>query len=172
MNSSKNLPWQLSVLDISLSKLPERFVHHPRAIHHGAYLRTRVFIHSYFDHQGTCLLYSEAYPEDCHTSKIGRFVKIVNDSKPVTIFAKRSILYVDRLLNKSLVFVGPYSRNRGYKVAFNGRKLTYSQRICLIPGIHYCSGANDITRRFMITLMERYKFYFLLICCLFFIDLN
>ena len=34
----------------------------------------------------------EVYLEPCHTSKMDRFAKIVNSYKPLTIFAKRSIL--------------------------------------------------------------------------------
>ena len=36
----------------------------------------------------------EAYSEPCQTSKMGCFAKIVDGSKPLTIFAKRSILIV------------------------------------------------------------------------------
>ena len=38
--------------------------------------------------------YSEAYSEHCQTSKMERFEKIIEDFEPLTIFAKRSILYV------------------------------------------------------------------------------
>ena len=37
---------------------------------------------------------AEEYSELCKTSKTERFVKIVNDFKPLTIFAERSILDV------------------------------------------------------------------------------
>ena len=36
------------------------------------------------------------YSEHCQTFKTGRFVKIVNDLNPLTIFAKRSILDVSQ----------------------------------------------------------------------------
>ena len=36
----------------------------------------------------------QAYLEPCQTSKMERFAKIVNGDKPLTIFAKRSILDV------------------------------------------------------------------------------
>ena len=40
----------------------------------------------------TLTLTPEAYSDPCQTSKIERFAKIVNDWKPLTIFAKHSIL--------------------------------------------------------------------------------
>ena len=38
--------------------------------------------------------YSEMFSEPCQTAKMELFVKIVNDLKPLTIFAKRSVFGV------------------------------------------------------------------------------
>ena len=38
----------------------------------------------------------EAYSEPCQTYKMERFTKIVKGEKPLTIFEKRSILYVQK----------------------------------------------------------------------------
>ena len=38
------------------------------------------------------MCHPDTYSEPCETSKMERFVKIVNNFKPLTIFGKRSIL--------------------------------------------------------------------------------
>ena len=43
-----------------------------------------------------------AYSEICQTSKMERFVKVINSLNPWAIFAKHSILNIDRVLNMPL----------------------------------------------------------------------
>ena len=76
-----------------------------------------VFFHSVFIFplKILCFIYivgliSKAYSEPCQTSKMGLFVKIVNDFMPLSIFAKFSVLYI---WQDSEYSSGYYSRGFG-----------------------------------------------------------
>ena len=95
----KVIPFLIKVTPLLIGKSYIVFYIRP-ALEFCAYLDI-IMIDSHYLTSATIQM-ADAYSEICQTTKMKHFVKIINDLNPWAIFAKRSILDIDRVLNKPL----------------------------------------------------------------------
>ena len=95
----KVTPYPIKVTPLLIGKSYIVFYTRP-ALEFCAYLDI-IMIDSHYLTSATIQM-ADAYSEICQTTKMERFVKIINGLNPRAIFAKRSILDIDRVLNKPL----------------------------------------------------------------------